>query len=83
MLDGRFWGADLSSVVSLVESLVSGGNGSRFCANAHLNDNEAVAKMGHPKSRCGPPAPSEFCRGFRPGTRPLQVILFSSRIARI
>ena len=30
----------------LRESLVSGGNGSRFCANAHLRGDETVAKMG-------------------------------------
>jgi hypothetical protein len=30
------------------ESLLSGGNGSRFCANAQLSDDETVAKMGRP-----------------------------------
>src|SRR6266851_143349 len=68
-LDGRLWGADLSSVVFLVEALVSGGNGSRFCANAHLNDDETVAKMGHPNllwARPGPPAqPPKRCATLR------------------
>jgi hypothetical protein len=45
-LMARLWGAGVSSVVFLVESLLSGGNGSRFCANAHLRGDETVAKMG-------------------------------------
>ena len=46
---GGLWGADLSSVLSFAESLVSGGKTVRAPARmTHLSDDETVAKMGHP-----------------------------------
>jgi hypothetical protein len=45
--------------VFFAESLVNGGRGFAGSANAHLGDDETVAKMGHPRLDVG--YPPGFC----------------------